>query len=81
MTVEVFRTDVANERDAGMLIDRIHSTFSGYRANFDLTDCDRILRVASQGRSVSASAIVRLLQRWGFHAEVLPDEIPQLFQS
>lgn len=43
--IEVFKTDVRNERDVNLLIALIHKTFGEYRANFDLEDCDRILRV------------------------------------
>jgi hypothetical protein len=76
--VEVFRTNVKDHSHAGMLIGQIHFTFPGYRANFDLEDCDRILRVTSATGSVESCHIIALLAQWGFGAEVLPDIIPSV---
>jgi len=75
--VEVFKTNVEHRVHAIMLIEQIHKTFSGYRANFDLEDCDRILRVTSVTGSVEAGELIRLLGEMGFEAEVLPDIVPQ----
>lgn len=43
--VEVFKTNVEESVHACMLVDQIHKTFKNYKANFDLEDCDKILRV------------------------------------
>lgn len=74
--VEVFKTDVKDRRHADMLISRIRQTFSGYRANFDLEDCDKILRIECTTGSVQASLVVRLLKESGYTAEILPDDEP-----
>ena len=74
--VEVFRTNVHDLQQAAMLIEKIQSAFSDYTANFDLEDCDKILRVKSGKGSVQSSTLIGLLKRFGFQAEVLPDEIP-----
>ena len=74
--VEVFITDVKGQRDAQRLLERIHAAFTGYRANFDLEDCDRILRVLSVTGSVESRRVIGLLRELGCHAEVLPDIIP-----
>ena len=60
---------------ATLLIEEIHRTCAGYTANFDLDDCDRILRVKSSAGSIHPDTLILLLKRFGFHAEVLPDEI------
>ena len=71
--VEVFKTNV-NERDhANMLINQIHKIFTDYKANFDLDDCDKILRVKSIKGVIEPSCLIDLLKKFGFHAEVLPD--------
>lgn len=75
--VEVFKTDVNHRMHANMLIEQIHKTFTGYKANFDLEDCDRILRVKSITGAVEARRLIRLLDELGFRAEVLPDSVPQ----
>lgn len=71
--VEVFRTNVKARRHARCLLAQIHARFHGYRANFDLEDCDQILRVESQGEFIQPGSLIRLLQEEGFQAEVLPD--------
>ncbi|MBL7863978.1 MAG: hypothetical protein JNK10_03825 [Cyclobacteriaceae bacterium] len=71
--VEVFRTNVTLTKDAGLLIDILQGTFHGSRVNFDLDDCDKILRMESPF-SVSPSDIVMLLHGMGFEAETLPEE-------
>jgi hypothetical protein len=75
--VEVFKTNVENADQASALIARIHEAFAGLVVNFDLQDCDRILRVKSAG-SIESSALIRLLNQYGFEGEVLPDDKPTL---
>jgi hypothetical protein len=72
--IEVFRTNVKDREEADKLIDRIQRNFVHYKANFDLDDCDRILRIASSNGSIEVATLVDLLKESGFHAEVLPDE-------
>jgi hypothetical protein len=74
--IEVFKTNVHDHVHAKMLIEEIHETFIHYRANFDLEDCDRILRVKSSRGSVQPSFLINLLRNFGFKAEVLPDDLP-----
>jgi hypothetical protein len=71
--IEVFKTNVENHDQAIMLLDRIHQAFADYKANFDLQDCDKILRVKSSAH-VQADCLINVLKDFGFHAEVLPDE-------
>ncbi|TGD78612.1 hypothetical protein EU557_20525 [Hymenobacter wooponensis] len=71
--VEVFRTNVKARRHARLLLARIHENFRNYRANFDLEDCDQILRVESQCEHIHPNGLIQLLQEAGFQAEVLPD--------
>lgn len=72
--IEVFKTNVTDLEHANMLLDRIHKTFIDYRANFDLDDCDKILRVKSSTGDIQPSELIDLLRNLGFDAEVLPDE-------
>jgi len=71
--VEVFKTDVKDRGTANLLIKQIHQTYTGYTANFDLDDCDNILRVKSVFGNVQADPLILLLEKYGFKAEVLPD--------
>jgi hypothetical protein len=74
--IEVFKTNVSKRVEAQMLIDTIQSAFGNYTVNFDLEDCDHILRVKSERDAIEVSRLVGLLRRLGFEAEVLPDGVP-----
>jgi hypothetical protein len=73
--IEVFRTYVKDPEDANKLIFEIDTNFSGCIANFDLTDCDRILRIKHPA-TIDPAAFIDLLDRFGYQAEVLPDDLP-----
>ncbi|MDO1448990.1 hypothetical protein Q0590_22115 [Rhodocytophaga aerolata] len=74
--VEVFKTNVTHNLEASWLIDQIHNNFASYTANFDLEDCDKILRVQAMDEPVQPQKIVSLLEEYGFEAQVLPDDYP-----
>lgn len=80
MMVEVFKTDIKDQGHAKMLIEQIHKTFRDYKANFDLEDCDKILRVKCTTGLVQSSSLINLLKDFGFNAEVLPDDDPPVGQ-
>lgn len=74
--IEVFKTNVKCRIFAGLLVEQIHKMHAGYTANFDLDDCDNILRVKSSEGTIHSEPLILLLKQFGFDAEVLPDEIP-----
>ena len=67
--VEVFKTNVQDQQVAEMIVAELLAFFPHYRINFDLEDCDKILRVAGVG--VHPPAVARVVQRKGFVCEVL----------
>ncbi|MFL5728560.1 MAG: hypothetical protein ACJ75J_03640 [Cytophagaceae bacterium] len=71
--VEVFKTDVKDPEQAKKILKQIHGNFAGYKANFDLDDCDRILRVRFAEVSMETSSMVRFLKKLGVYAEILAD--------
>ena len=73
--VEVFKTNVKETTQANMLLHLIHSTFRNYKANFDLEDCDNILRVEYMNGAVEANCLIELLNDYGYHAEILMDAL------
>lgn len=73
MTVEVFKTNVSTRSCANTLLNLIHKAFTHYHANFDLDDCDKILRVQCNQGTVKSKALMLFLKDFGCHAEVLPD--------
>lgn len=73
--VEVFKTNVEDSSHADLLVEQIHKTYTHYRANFDLEDCDKILRVESKISEIEPSPLINLLNEFGYDAEILQDEI------
>ena len=74
--IEVFKTEVNEAYHAELLLNQIHQTFIDYKANFDLDDCDKILRVKSTTGQILVGGLINLLNDFGFCAEVLPDDCP-----
>lgn len=74
--IEVFKTDITNPQIADLICNQITYYFPGYRSNFDLSDCDRILRVQSN-QAILTDELLAVLQHLGCNAEVLPDTIPE----
>jgi len=67
--VEVFKTNVEHPEHSEMLIDQIVSRIPNSQINFDLEDCDKILRVEAE--DISIQNIIEILNRNGYYAEVL----------
>jgi hypothetical protein len=73
--VEVFSTDVCEKPIADLLVIQIEQKFRNYRANFDLEDCDHILRIKSPEGTVNAESIINFVGGFGYRIEVLPDTV------
>lgn len=71
--IEIFTTNVTKRSEAEMVLKKIESVFPGYRANFDLEDCDHVLRIDTRGAEICNSAVIELMERLGFRAMVMPD--------
>jgi hypothetical protein len=69
--VEVFKTNVTTDLQAKQLVGLLEDYFAGYKVNFDLDDCDRILRVEAQSDAVEPQPVIRLLHDMGVQAEIL----------
>ncbi|HEY6956596.1 MAG TPA: hypothetical protein VI385_15200 [Flavisolibacter sp.] len=67
--VEVFKTDVEDEVNAREIIQTLVSRFPGSRVNFDLQDCDRVLRV--EGIDLCSESIIVLMKESGFSCTIL----------
>jgi len=60
--VEIFRTNVKSKRLAGKVLKTLQSHLPAFNFNFDLEDCDRILRVQSNGPPVESPQIIRIVK-------------------
>ena len=69
--IEVFKTDVQDPLRARELLNNIHAQFPHYQSNFDLDDCDRILRVKNKSGAVEAGEVIKIIRKHGHDAECL----------
>jgi len=67
--VEVFRTNVRRKRQAKTMMDILSKQFPLFRINFDLEDCDNILRV--EGENICPESIAGLVAESGYECDVL----------
>ncbi|MET4081562.1 hypothetical protein ABIB40_001511 [Pedobacter sp. UYP30] len=79
--VEVYSTNVNNQKQADFLLDQLGMRFPAYKINFDLEDCDNILRVESDLETIEVFQVIDLLNSLGFIAQVLPDILQSPKQS
>ncbi|RYJ39710.1 hypothetical protein NU08_1379 [Flavobacterium anhuiense] len=62
--VEIFKTNVQEESDRDYIITVIQNQFPDYKINFDLEDCDKILRV--EGVDLQYDNVVDYVNRLGY---------------
>jgi hypothetical protein len=67
--IEVFKTNVENASDANSIVQMLLQHFPGSRINFDLQDCDKILRV--EGNNFCTETIIAFMNENGFHCSTL----------
>ncbi len=67
--VEVFKTNVQRKIQSKMLLSILSEAFPSFKINFDLSDCDKVLRV--EGDTMETSRIMILVKEYGFTCEVL----------
>jgi hypothetical protein len=67
--VEVFKTNVQETKEADQLIDLLLQHFPGSKINFDLDDCDKILRI--EGINFIAGHVMMYVKKHGFHCNLL----------
>lgn len=70
MAVEVFKTNVTDKEVANKIISDLSITLPQSKINFDLTDCDNILRIESTTH-IQIENITEKVSRWGYSCEVL----------
>ena len=67
--VEVFKTNVQHRELAEQLASILRDRFAFFKINFDLEDCDKILRV--EGKQICVETIIEILSTHGLACEVL----------
>lgn len=67
--VAIFCTNVEDRSSAMLLLRKLERALPCCRINFDLQDCDRILRVA--GDTIDTQLIIAILEAHQFHCSAL----------
>jgi tRNA G26 N,N-dimethylase Trm1 len=67
--VEIFKTNVYDLSHAEQIVSLLNSHFPAFMINFDLHDCDKILRV--KGEAIPVNEIVDLVSSNGFYCSLL----------
>lgn len=67
--IEVFKTNVQEFSEAQMLVVLLRKHFPNSKINFDLDDCDKVLRV--EGNNLRIEKVMTLVTQKGFLCTVL----------
>jgi hypothetical protein len=67
--IEVFKTNVHKATEANQLVLLLLNHFPGSKINFDLEDCDKVLRV--EGIHFVTEKVMNLLKESGFQCAIL----------
>jgi hypothetical protein len=69
--VEVFKTTVNKEWHARHVVVILQNLLPGARINFDMEDCDHILRIEMQDTLINTQQIIEAVNATGYYAELL----------
>ncbi len=67
--LEVFKTNVQEADKANELLWILEQNFPGNRINFDLDDCDKVLRI--EGKEFCSQKIIMLVRNNGYACMLL----------
>ena len=71
--VEIFKTNVTNKRLANKVLKTLNESLPCHCFNFDMDDCDRILRAQTDGTPVQANKILQLVMEQAVEISLLED--------
>lgn len=69
--VEVFKTNINSKKKAKQVLLLLKDLFPLAQINFDLEDCDKILRIETVEASIDDKIVVQLMNQNGFYTEAL----------
>ncbi|HWB28457.1 MAG TPA: hypothetical protein VG738_23455 [Chitinophagaceae bacterium] len=67
--VEVFKTNVQKQKQAKQLAAVLRQCFPGSKINFDLEDCDKVLRV--EANNLLPNKVITVVIQNGFACNIL----------
>jgi hypothetical protein len=71
--VEIFKTNVSDVSEANSIAGILHDHFPLCKINFDLDDCDRILRIEGRGCDIDITSILEIVKARHYDIELIID--------
>lgn len=71
--IEVFKTSIQTQLQAKIVRQLLLVQNPSLEINFDLEDCDKILRIQNIEDAVDISSVLKVLNETGIYVEVLTD--------
>ncbi len=71
--IEIFKTDVGNKTVSKRILTILNRHFPNYKINFDLDDCDKILRVESGNGYIDINSVMKIVSGLNIEIELIPD--------
>ncbi|MBC7847782.1 MAG: hypothetical protein H7Y10_14980 [Flavobacterium sp.] len=68
--IEVFKTNVLCQKEALQIVDTLEKIMTHVKINFDLEDCDKILRIEGNN-TFKNKDIINFLKGLGYNCEIL----------
>jgi hypothetical protein len=69
ISIEIFRTNIKDKEVAFSVLLELSKHFPGAKVNFDLDDCDNILRI--EGADLNINKVIDSMTNLGYLCEVL----------
>jgi hypothetical protein len=69
--VEVFKTNVGSKRAAKIILEEIGFHQPNYKCNFDLEDCDKVLRIENSSGKIDAQLVFSILEKNNYKGAIL----------
>ena len=71
--VEIFRTNVKNKKLAGKVLKALQQHLPAFNFNFDLDDCDRILRVQCNNTPIECIKVIQIVKGYSIEISLFED--------
>lgn len=68
--IVIFKTDVQFQKDAQLIVCSLELKLSNTKINFDLEDCDKILRIEGVSKAKN-KCVMNFMQQLGFNCQLL----------
>ena len=59
--VEIFKTDVTDNNKGSVILRMLKERFPSYTVNFDLDDCDKVLRIESHSDDIDIESVIEFV--------------------